>query len=345
MKMVFLGDVFCENAASLRCWPQELHADACVFNFEYVHDNGALAGADAAEGKINLKGMGNPFLPGFGRYVACLANNHVLDYTDVGVESTLGFIRSKGADVIGVTHLESGQIAPFVPVGDGVTVAAYLQRHLMTNVLPGNKWRQIALDEEMILRDARAAHDAGGRFHVAFLHWGTELLSKPWPNQVELAHRLIDSGLVQMVVGMHSHCIQSYEIYRGRHIFYGLGNCVFPDYKNMPSRFAEGVSGTDWQEAWPTGCNHSLAVLLNVADEQVDILECDYQNGRLTIEGKMSSMIPVDVTREDIDTAVARRVQAGQNLLMQGREDLAQWHFSAAIRSRVSYMKGLGEIK
>ena len=31
------------------------------------------------------------------------------------------------------------------------------------------------------------------------------------------------------MIGHHSHCIQPFEIYKGKYIFYSLGNSIFPD--------------------------------------------------------------------------------------------------------------------
>src|SRR5690606_18300044 len=40
-----------------------------------------------------------------------------------------------------------------------------------------------------------------------------------------------------LIIGHHAHIIQSFEEYRGKHIFYGLGNCVFPPHQS-PSYFS-----------------------------------------------------------------------------------------------------------
>jgi hypothetical protein len=61
---------------------------------------------------------------------------------------------------------------------------------------------------------------------IAYFHWGCEWVHDPAPDQLRLARHAIDCG-ADAVVGCHSHTIQSYEQYRGRWSFYGLGNYLF----------------------------------------------------------------------------------------------------------------------
>ena len=49
---------------------------------------------------------------------------------------------------------------------------------------------------------------------------------KPIPNQQEFFRHLIDLG-ADMVVGTSAHQPQTYELYHGKPIFYGLGNLFF----------------------------------------------------------------------------------------------------------------------
>ena len=75
---------------------------------------------------------------------------------------------------------------------------------------------------------------------ILYLHWGVEFINYPNTEQRKLAHWLIDLGY-DLIIGMHPHILQGYEVYKGKHIFYSLGNFVF----NMawyPSKFSAVVS-------------------------------------------------------------------------------------------------------
>jgi poly-gamma-glutamate capsule biosynthesis protein CapA/YwtB (metallophosphatase superfamily) len=64
---------------------------------------------------------------------------------------------------------------------------------------------------------------------VVAIHWGVELDTQPRPDDVELAHRFIDVG-ADMIFGGHSHRLQPVATYRGRPIFWSLGNFVWPNH-------------------------------------------------------------------------------------------------------------------
>jgi poly-gamma-glutamate synthesis protein (capsule biosynthesis protein) len=72
---------------------------------------------------------------------------------------------------------------------------------------------------------------------VVFIHWSDELFFYPRPADRELARKLIEFG-ADAVVGHHSHVVRGYEQYRGKPIFYGLGNYYFDDFPSP--------SGTGW---------------------------------------------------------------------------------------------------
>ena len=66
-------------------------------------------------------------------------------------------------------------------------------------------------------------------FRIVYVHWGNEFINYPCIDQKNLAHLIIDKG-ADMIIGMHPHVLQGFEIYKDKYIFYSLGNFVF----NMP---------------------------------------------------------------------------------------------------------------
>jgi poly-gamma-glutamate synthesis protein (capsule biosynthesis protein) len=75
-------------------------------------------------------------------------------------------------------------------------------------------------------RDIRAARKAGADVVIVFPHWGIEYRADPVPSQERLAHQAIDAG-ADMVIGNHPHWPEAMEVYKGRPIWYALGNLVF----------------------------------------------------------------------------------------------------------------------
>jgi len=81
---------------------------------------------------------------------------------------------------------------------------------------------------EQIIRESNAQRK------IVNLHWGYEHISTPAPFQQELAKRFIDAG-ASIIIGHHPHVPQGMECYRGKYIFYSLGNFNFWQFDTSPS--------------------------------------------------------------------------------------------------------------
>lgn len=86
---------------------------------------------------------------------------------------------------------------------------------------------------------------------IVNIHWGVEYKHKFNTTQQRVAHGLIDAG-ADIIIGHHPHVVEGMEVYRGKPIFYSLGNFIFDQYFSV-----------DTQE--------ELAVGINLADEQETI--------------------------------------------------------------------------
>jgi poly-gamma-glutamate synthesis protein (capsule biosynthesis protein) len=70
-----------------------------------------------------------------------------------------------------------------------------------------------------------------GRIVVVYTHWGEEYMATSSPRVQQLARSFVDAG-AELVIGSHPHVVQEHEVYKGRHIYYSLGNLVFDQYWN-----------------------------------------------------------------------------------------------------------------
>ena len=70
---------------------------------------------------------------------------------------------------------------------------------------------------------------------IVSLHWGGEHSLRPVPRQRLEAHRLIDAG-ADVLVCHHTHTLQTIEDYRGKKIYYSIGNFIFDQQKPLNSR-------------------------------------------------------------------------------------------------------------
>lgn len=76
-------------------------------------------------------------------------------------------------------------------------------------------------------------------FVIVSIHAGNEYLVAPNQTQITFAHAAIDAG-AELIVGHHPHVIQTIERYRGKNIFYSLGNFVFDQMQSRATR--EGLA-------------------------------------------------------------------------------------------------------
>lgn len=72
-------------------------------------------------------------------------------------------------------------------------------------------------------------------FVVVTMHAGIEYKRQPHRTQVSFARAAIDNG-ADLVVGVHPHWIQTIEQYRGKYIFYSLGNFIFDQGRQADTR-------------------------------------------------------------------------------------------------------------
>jgi poly-gamma-glutamate synthesis protein (capsule biosynthesis protein) len=78
-------------------------------------------------------------------------------------------------------------------------------------------------------------------FVIINIHWGVEYKSVANKAQQNLAHILIDSG-ADVVIGHHPHVVENLELYKGKLIFYSLGNFIFDQYFSKATQESLAVS-------------------------------------------------------------------------------------------------------
>ena len=70
---------------------------------------------------------------------------------------------------------------------------------------------------------------------IVSLHWGGEHTLQPVPRQRVEAHQLIIAG-ADVIVCHHTHTLQTIEEFRGKKIYYSIGNFIFDQAKPLNSR-------------------------------------------------------------------------------------------------------------
>lgn len=60
---------------------------------------------------------------------------------------------------------------------------------------------------------------------VVSVHWGEEFIQEPSPQEIHIAHQLVDAG-ADIIIGHHPHVLRGIEKYGRGYIVYSLGNFV-----------------------------------------------------------------------------------------------------------------------
>ncbi len=64
---------------------------------------------------------------------------------------------------------------------------------------------------------------------IILTHTGIELLTYPLERDAIIYKKMIDYG-ADLIVGGHPHCVQIYETYKNKYIFYSIGDFIFDHF-------------------------------------------------------------------------------------------------------------------
>lgn len=245
--------------------------------------------------------------------VVSTANNHALDAEGVGLIDTREALARAGIGAMGTgKNLEDAR-RPFVIERGGMKVA-FLGYAIAVNggtsgfALP-DMAGVVPLDPIIIKEDIQRVRDNVDYVVLSF-HWAIENSQDTHPDARAFAHDMIDAG-ADVIFGHHPHVPRGMEIYKGKAIFYSLGNFVFGhnhDYwmDNYLARLTLAAGGISKIEIIPIagqGANLSQPYALT-GNEARAVLE-DIQtrtaalDTRMEITGDLGIVLPMTETHTE----------------------------------------------
>lgn len=183
----------------------------------------------------------------YGGNAVSVANNHALDFGREGLEETIEALNREGISWFGAGMERNEARKPFVK-------AFEVGKADMDVVVLGGYWRTKTYDEKYKFyagktragvnklntdqsqkQVAKLRQKYPNALLIVYPHFGKNY---KWKNekQVGLAHTMIDAG-ADIIIGHGAHCLQEFELYKGKWIFYNLGNYVFitpGKYRKVP---------------------------------------------------------------------------------------------------------------
>ena len=228
---------------------------------------------------------------GMGFQVLTLANNHMMDFGELGFVDTLTHFYQRNLTYVGAgLDIDLAWEAKILRKGDvdvaflgaastlGPLSAAGANRpgvapiHVSGSApyVHTRAWQE-DIDRAVVAIE-RVLYDVD--LIVVAMHWGVPPFWRPRfqdglaDYQVEVGHALIEAG-ADVIVGHHPHSLQEVEVYKGKPIFYSLGNFVFhhnkgpveetPVSRNAPYGLTMARRDRNWSE--------SLIVVAELDDE------------------------------------------------------------------------------
>lgn len=188
-----------------------------------------------------------PCLTAAGLDCCALANNHILDWGQAGLDETLSHLHTAGIHTAGAGRdLQQAAAAAIIELDADRRILVFGFGHPSSGI-PGD-WRATAnrgginlLEDLSVSTVNRIALQVQalrqpGDIVIASIHWGGNWGYSIPAEQRRFAHALVDSANIDIVHGHSSHHPKGIEIYNGKPIFYGCGDLI-NDY--------EGIAGNE----------------------------------------------------------------------------------------------------
>jgi poly-gamma-glutamate synthesis protein (capsule biosynthesis protein) len=221
--------------------------------------------------------------------VVSLANNHVGNAGRQGMRETTAALDNIGIAHAGLGANDTAARAPAMFTVQGVRVAFLAYDSIAPSYWAGpNLEGSAKMAADQTLSDIKAAKAAGAQVVIVYPHWGTEYHTTPTASERTWAHKMIDAG-ADVIIGNHVHYVAAMEVYKGKPIWYALGNFVFD--QNWSEQTEEGLvlelsfNGGTLVQAW-------MHPILDLANCQPNLL--DAASGKVVLNQlyKASAKLP-----------------------------------------------------
>ena len=219
-----------------------------------------------------------------------LANNHIFDFGQQGLEDTLKVLQKNGISHVGagLTLLEAQRTLYQIIKGIKLAIVNFAEvEYSCANDEHGGASPMNLVDNFNQIREAKKMSN-----HVlVIVHGGHEHYLYPSPETLK-RYRFYAKAGASAVIAHHTHCMGGFERYEGVPIFYSLGNFFFPVRNEKSSLWYEGY-----------------AVLLRIINDGIDFEVLPYEQckaGGLSIDGSRSDEMLrkiMDINRVLVDEA------------------------------------------
>jgi poly-gamma-glutamate synthesis protein (capsule biosynthesis protein) len=213
--------------------------------------------------------------------VACLANNHIMDFGAEALDDTLRALHTCGIQTVGAGLSRSSAYSPLIVDLDGLRLG-------IVNFCVGEDGTA-AIDEPgvfgwelgMVVKSIGELRECVDVV-IVIAHAGREYVPVPPPYIQRVFRTLSESG-ADVVVGHHPHVPQGIEVYKGVPLVYSLGNFVFFQKGGPVFRRYGFLLSLELTGGTVSGCSLVPYALKEEGSHQVTGRECEWLYRELRI--------------------------------------------------------------
>ncbi len=203
-------------------------------DFNFANLESPVSGNDTRVGKglvFNARKADTAGLVKYKFKVVNLANNHALDQGANGLQFTQEFLKGLNIEFLGVGKDLTEAWAPKYYEANGIKIGFIGASYASINDGGVARNTLVArIEDEAQLKAAIETAKKNCDYVVVTMHAGIEYTRSPEKGQIAFARAAVDAG-ADVVIGAHPHWVQTTEEYKGKPIFYSLGNFIFDQRK------------------------------------------------------------------------------------------------------------------
>jgi len=163
------------------------------------------------------------------------ASNHTVDRGLAGLEATITTFDAHGLGHVGSARTAdeaTPQVYRLERAGRTFTIAHLAMTYSTNGLTIPHPWSVSLIDTDKVIAQATQARADGADMVLVSLHCCVEYITAASAQQVQVATKLAESGVVDLIIGHHAHVPQPIEMLPGgphgdgMWVAYGLGNFV-----------------------------------------------------------------------------------------------------------------------
>lgn len=258
MKIIFLGDFLIDQDFDICEKLKEIFSDA-----DYIFAN--FEGPIIEEGQTKNSKKAGPVVRQLNDVVntmkkigitnVTLCNNHIYDYKEEGITNTIHKLNESSISCFGIDLANLTSVETVIPYKEKkIIMISACEYHEGSKYVENNDEGLINLFSDELEKKIKEYREENS-YIILLCHAGLEGVDVPLKQFRSRYKNLISYG-ADMIICHHPHVIQGIEHYKGRKIFYSLGDFIFSQ-KNIPRKVAEGMAViADFNQS---GCSTKLA--------------------------------------------------------------------------------------